>query len=455
MPEDNYEISDYDAKGEALIWLVHEGDEKLNEIKELLDSGADIEYILKSSSGYNGGPLTMAAYAGHIGIVKELIKRGANPNAINKYGSPPLMAAVAGRSKEVIKTLIIGGANVDYLDPLMLAIITNDIVKVREALSAGANINRFDEDAKRSYYTPLTLAIQLENDEIFTELLSQGADINYMNEYSKNSPLIQAARDGNRKTVETLLDRGVDTNQVDSIGYSALHEANARGDQEIAKLLISYGADVSNFEPLELAIMCGDIAKVREAISAGANVNKVFEKGPQELSRNKHPLTLAAFFGNEEIITELLDQGAKVNQLAYLDYSKSSPLMIAADRGHKGVVEILLARGADINQVDRHGHNALFYSNSSRTADPHKYNDIIALLKQTMEHKAFKAAPIIEPSGTAKMEQQILAQISYPSITGNHSMIVAPGGNMSRMQVSSIVENASSQVALAGVASHM
>lgn len=70
--------------------------------------------------------------------------------------------------------------------------------------------------------------------------------------------LVYAASLGDIEQVEQLLSQGVNANQADDEGYSALHAAAENDHLEIVKLLIGKGADVNykaEYTALELANM--------------------------------------------------------------------------------------------------------------------------------------------------------------------------------------------------------
>ena len=58
------------------------------------------------------------------------------------------------------------------------------------------------------------------------------------------SPVADAARDGDVDAVRALLQRGVDVNTAHGDGMTALHWAADRGDAEIAEMLVYAGANV-------------------------------------------------------------------------------------------------------------------------------------------------------------------------------------------------------------------
>ncbi|MFW1801713.1 ankyrin repeat domain-containing protein [Acinetobacter nematophilus] len=73
--------------------------------------------------------------------------------------------------------------------------------------------------------------------------------------------LVYAASLGEIELVEQLLSQGIDPNQTDEEGYSALHAAAENDHLEIVKLLVNQGADAhykSKYTALELAEMANN-----------------------------------------------------------------------------------------------------------------------------------------------------------------------------------------------------
>src|SRR5687768_9542634 len=87
------------------------------------------------------------------------------------------------------------------------------------------------------------------------------------------------------------------------------------------------------------AIQAGDLAEVRDAIAAGANVNAV----------NAHHVTpLLEASGQEhlEIARHLVGLGAVID---YTGMEEGSPLMLAAYMGQIDFLRLYMAAGADVN----------------------------------------------------------------------------------------------------------
>lgn len=139
------------------------------------------------------------------------------------------------------------------------------------------------------------------------------------------SPLIAAARDGNRSTALALLGERADVNATEPDGTTALHYAVHNDDLEFAKRLLAAGA------------------KADAANDYGST-----------------PLSEAAIVGNAKMLAALLDAGVDVDAK---NADGQTALMVVARGGQLDAVELLLARGADVNaREQRKGQTALMWA---------------------------------------------------------------------------------------------
>eukprot|EP01138_Halocafeteria_seosinensis_P004770 gb/GECG01004877.1/.p1 GENE.gb/GECG01004877.1/~~gb/GECG01004877.1/.p1 ORF type:complete len:440 (+),score=60.87 gb/GECG01004877.1/:1-1320(+) len=91
--------------------------------------------------------------------------------------------------------------------------------------------------------TPLHHAAARNHASLAEKFIEAGAPVNSQNNV-KDTPLHLAARHGSLETVRVLLDQGnADVTIRDHKGYTALHTVGKCGNVEIAKLLVSHGAD--------------------------------------------------------------------------------------------------------------------------------------------------------------------------------------------------------------------
>jgi len=158
------------------------------------------------------------------------------------------------------------------------------------------------------------------------------------------APIAGAAQNGDRETVKTLLKKGLDVNEAQGDGTTALHWAAIKGDAEMAQMLIYAGANVrattriGAYTPLYLAAKGGYSDVVAALLAAGADAKTVTANGTT-------PLMIAAAAGDTRSITSLIENGADINAM---DGAKGeTPLIFAAGFNRTDAVKLLLARGAD------------------------------------------------------------------------------------------------------------
>ena len=79
-------------------------------LKNLIEKGADVN----AKNKYEQTPLHLAAQYGHIETVKSLIENGADVNSKDKYGWTPLHYAAEEGHKEIVEYLIGKDADVNH-----------------------------------------------------------------------------------------------------------------------------------------------------------------------------------------------------------------------------------------------------------------------------------------------------------------------------------------------------
>lgn len=97
------------------------------------------------------------------------------------------------------------------------------------------------------YFAKCTLAIIHNEETDLRYLLSQGIDVNLKT--SDGWSLAHAWVIGsycNERILSLLVDSGLNLNMCDNDGHSPLHIAEAKGNEQAVKLLLKYGAHVSD-----------------------------------------------------------------------------------------------------------------------------------------------------------------------------------------------------------------
>lgn len=202
-----------------------------------------------------------------------------------------------------------------------------------------------------------------------------------------DTPLMQAAYDGNLETVKRLIEKGTDVNQRDRLGVSALwmsagatpmfdatradrasldrHINHLIRQTEVLRYLIAHGADVNTRTnnggtALLAAVSNSNVESVEALLEHGANVNAARNDGDT-------PLLRATAYGSAPIARLLLKYGAIVNGI--YDINGYTPLMTAIAHRNLLIAELLIAHGANVNDSHASGETPLLLAVKSNQPD--------------------------------------------------------------------------------------
>ena len=256
-------------------------------VMALLDGGVDIDM---PSAADNTTPMLMAAINGYFDLVADLLERGADPNLASDAGARPLYAVLnmhwAPKARhpqpleyeqqetgylELMRTLLVAGADVDarlertlwfttYNRDLLgvdrtgatafwRAAHATDVPAMKLLLEYGADPHlptiRVPErsfgprnDTDHSGLPPVPIG----GPAVYP--VHAAAGVGYGQGFAGNSH--RHAPDGWMPTMRFLVEElGADVNARDHNGYTAVHHAAARGDNEMILYLVEKGADVT------------------------------------------------------------------------------------------------------------------------------------------------------------------------------------------------------------------
>ena len=156
--------------------------------------------------------------------------------------------------------------------------------------------------------------------------------------------LPDAAQQGDRAAVQSLLKGGANVNSAQGDGMTALHWAAYRDDAEMTAALIKAGANVKastrleGLTPLFIAAKGGYAPILDLLLKAGADANLANSTGAT-------PLMFASASGNVDAVKVLLGHGAQIN--AKENTWGETPLMFASAYDRVEVAKLLVAQGAD------------------------------------------------------------------------------------------------------------
>ncbi|KAH6697300.1 ankyrin repeat-containing domain protein [Plectosphaerella plurivora] len=236
-------------------------------LRVLLKSGARLD--IPGPLGIH--PLYLATALGNLAVVKLLLESGTNPTTGTTEGSTPLHIALAAElGPDIIEELVKAGADVNAVNqsgitPLHNATLTglDDVLQI--FLQQRPDLSITDPEGNNL----LHCAVSSGNDNVLSMILQQlegspgklgGAalpDVNTPNASGK-SPLHRAAARNKVQAAQLLINHGANLDARDAGDMTPLMEAMLAGHTEMMKLLASHGADISAAREFRLVHMKKD-----------------------------------------------------------------------------------------------------------------------------------------------------------------------------------------------------
>ncbi|MBQ9035100.1 MAG: ankyrin repeat domain-containing protein [Alphaproteobacteria bacterium] len=345
----------------------------------LLLKGADIKAknanmrnILFTAIEENAGTDTIA----------ELLKSGAEINAIDNAGNSPLLTAIKKHNKVYSKILIENGADVNFKAPngdsllqfayknnapeeildlliengadvnaktangellLILALKDNNIALVKKMLTKGANINKTDAQGNSA----LSYVLQKNANEDATEIiLEQPQDLEH-NVPKFDAMLWQILAEQNRLQKLSEILAKTDVTKPDINGVIPQNFLLSQKDNpNLIDITLQYVPNVSD-KLMWQTVQNRDAKTLQKLIEKDGNVEAYDEK-------NKTLLIAAIENDDVESAEVLLKNGANINVM----FSDNTPLVIL-DGKQTQMTELLLLNGADVNYVNSAGQTVL------------------------------------------------------------------------------------------------
>ncbi len=203
-------------------------------LRMLLTLGAEINALDASGSP----PMYVALGEGHFGTALELLHEGAAADLANLGGKTPLMLAAYHSSHPECLRFAEEALRMGAVLDLNSAVRLGDIASVKSMIAK-------EPGAIERCPLPDALvvdAVRIGSPELVAVLIAAGAEVNGSKE--DGNPLVKAtySRQANLEVVRLLLDAGADPNAVDAAGRSCLETAVARRQDDLAQLLRQHGA---------------------------------------------------------------------------------------------------------------------------------------------------------------------------------------------------------------------
>jgi ankyrin repeat protein len=206
-------------------------------------------HLVNAISGGAGTALHSASNAGHVEVLRSLVKYGADMEARGADGMSPLQLASFNGDPRVVHCLLDLGADPNFQDdgdcrlpPLSIVAKSGHSETVRVLLERGADANFRDNDGHTLIHN--ACSDYSGNDSLVRLLLEHGADPN-ARDNERQTPLHLLALsylDSSTKLgfAGILLAHGADVDAEDDGGRTPLQVALAKGGTEIAQLLSEY-----------------------------------------------------------------------------------------------------------------------------------------------------------------------------------------------------------------------
>jgi uncharacterized protein len=383
----------------------------------LLDQHADVNATLADGST----ALLWAAHWDDAALVDLLLRAGANPKTVNRYGISPLLEACMNGDTAIIEALLKAGADPDTAQPegetaLMTASRTGNTDAVKLLLDHGAQVN-----AKENWrgQNALMWAVAEKHPAVVQLLIARGADVNARSrvfDYTALMPkqgsvpmnyprggftaLLFAARQDDLASTRALVNAKADVNLADPDGTTPLIEAIVNFHFDLAAFLLDHGADANARDhngrsPLYAAVdmhsldtstrpnpvppdQLNSLDLIKALLARKANPNArltafIAPRGPLDvadytLGAGTTPFLRAAKSDDLEVMRLLLEKGADP---LLATNAQVTALMVAAGVGWRDgkshgaesdaidAIKLCLDHGADINAATDKGETAL------------------------------------------------------------------------------------------------
>ncbi len=328
----------------SLERAVRNGNEQ--EVERLLASGADPN----APDDRGNPPLLPAAWNGNSGVILSLLHHGANVNARNlETGSTALLYGVLSGREATVRLLLKGGARTDFKyrgDQTVLHIAAaKGLTQIMAALlAAHADPSALDERGNSA----LDQAVLQDQAAAVVLLLRHGTDPARVHPVDGRGPLHEACIKGFVNLIGPLVAAGASPTQADRFGLTPLDLALDYKNANVVSALLRLDERDGKLQgaaegAMEAATLRGQTEIAKLLIQSGIPINKPTASGSTYLND-------AALKGRKEVVRLLLDHGADVNAR---DEKGGAPLHDAALGGDPEVIRMLLDRGARIDSRDR------------------------------------------------------------------------------------------------------
>jgi ankyrin repeat protein len=286
--------------------------------------------------------LHKAAANGHSEVVQILLPNFVKCGLLNHKNNDsqtPLFAAVCHGHADVVKALAAGGADAGITDsnqetPLLRAVAHQDWPVIQALLGSGAELGPYNSThllewaIEREQWAAIAILLQRPDAGLLPDTLGRllcqaaregkasvvtrlveaplNAAAHNSDDNGQLAPLVCAAQGGHVQVVNILLQHGVEVNQKDREGKTALAHAIEAGQDEIATVLLGVPEVDTSWKDLESTTLLA-LASQRGMVSTVDRLLHLDAIEPNAINENGHTaLSLAAAQGHVNIVGVLL-----------------------------------------------------------------------------------------------------------------------------------------------------
>ncbi|MCM3171606.1 ankyrin repeat domain-containing protein [Paenibacillus sp. MER 99-2] len=206
-------------------------------VEEFIEQGMDLEAEIVLSQYTAMTPIDLAIISNQPAVVRLLVSHGVNLNAKN---NPAILKAVRSCGEEMVRYLYENGAKLNGLNRVKSSAYDEAYYGNKKNIPL---LNELGLDIRKYGGKTLRKAVADHDMKTLQYLLDEGVDINY-NEPDmvypfKATPLTVAARSNNMKMVRYLVEHGADVTIQEKDGERAYTIALSQKNEEMAEYLKS------------------------------------------------------------------------------------------------------------------------------------------------------------------------------------------------------------------------
>ncbi|KAG7166873.1 Ankyrin-3-like 3 [Homarus americanus] len=331
-------------------------------VKTTLENGDDIHAKSNKKDDHGGRALHLAAGAGYVDVVVELLRHGARVNDEDNLGMTPLHHAAINGHAEVLKKLYAFNPNKEAEDK-----------EVQTLFRWGCSLDPQTKDGS----TPLHLATENNKLLVVKWLLDHGVSTTTKNHHQETAEQC-AWRKGFKDVMDLLQQRKATSAQIQTEiqSSSSCHVTKRQNlprntsprspggavaltpSREAPQRPQSFPSTAQHTRlnlsaQLLMAAAEGKEREIEHCVKGGGNI-EVCSTQPGEEGRQA--VHWAAYGGHVDVLKALSDLGCDLNVTSA---DKSTALHLAADNGNLEAVQWLVEHGADIDAKNNKGVTAL------------------------------------------------------------------------------------------------